>query len=51
MQPTALHYFGGAVQGNDVDADYIRNVIRQKIAKGGKKQRKIRADQAQGKLF
>ena len=50
-QPTALHYFGGAVQGNEVDPDYIRNVIRQKIAKGGKKRRKIRADQMQGKLF
>ena len=50
-QPSALHYFGGAVKGNEVDPDYIRSVIRDRIAKGGKKHRKIKADQQQGKLF
>lgn len=36
-QPSALHYFEPAISGNNVDPDVIRQIIRQRQDKGGRK--------------
>lgn len=52
IEPTALRYFGPAVgSGGEVDADHIRDIIKRRVAGGGKKARLAAAQAAQRELF
>jgi len=50
-QPSALHYFEPAIQGDDVDPEIIRQIIRGRRDKGGKKATQQRIDKSINNLF
>jgi hypothetical protein len=50
LEPSSLHYFGKALTNTGVDPDHVRDIIRRRLAKGGRKAQNIRANQAQSTL-
>jgi hypothetical protein len=50
-KPSLLKYFQPALSGNEVDPDIVRKIIRDRMAKGGKKFAKAKQAASQGNLF